>query len=277
MALVRGRYYQHSIRIHKRVTTEYYGVGPAGAGWEATDELVRQAREHRRIAARELAAGQRRLYDAERDRGEGLRRITTAILEGLGYWRPQCRVWRRRMGAARALPAPQRGDTAVRAEMRDLIGRVAAGPDAAALERLALLVRQYPRAAGRAIGCDLMRLARESLAAIVFDRPSDRAERDAMVARLELRARELAGPDPTPEVLACATTTAYEETGYHLLLATSTATREAFRAEHPRFTMRCVAALRRYLYSMKTLVEIKQRQRPVVLARIHVADALPSP
>jgi hypothetical protein len=282
MALVRGRYYQHSIRIHKRVTTEYYGVGPAGASSEAMDALVRQAREHRRLAARELDGRQRQAYAAERERSEGLRRVATAILVGLGYWRPQCRVWRRRrMGVmqarSQAPPAPRDDDAAVRAEMRSLIRRVAAGPDDAAVERLALLAGEHLRVADRAIGCDLERLARESLAAMLFDREEDWAERDAMVARLALRARELAGPGASPEVQACATTTAYEEAGYHLLAATSTATREAFRTEHPRLTLRRSAALRRYLYSLRTLVEVKRLQRPVVAAARVVVNGQASP
>ena len=284
MALVRGRYYQHSIRIHKRVTTEYYGVGPAGATWEAMDALVRQTREERRELTQAHDAHQRRLHAAERDWSEGVRRVATAILEGRGYWRPQRRVWRRRrMGVmqtrTQAPPAP-RDDAAVRAEMKALIRQIADGPDDAAVERLSRLVEEHPRGAAAVIACDLPRHARESLATLLFDGEGEEnaTVRQALIARWELRIRELAGPSPSPEVLACAAAAAYEEAGYHLLGMASTANQDSFRTEHPRLTLRRTAALRRFLYSMRTLAQIKALQRPVVVAaqvNIHNGQASP--
>jgi hypothetical protein len=174
------------------------------------------------------------------------------------------------MGAARALPAPKHEDAAVRAEMKALVKAIARDGDAAAVERLCSLAQRHPLLAQRVIGCNLQRHTREFLAAMLFDREEDRAERDALLARLEVRACELAGPGASVEVKACAAAAAYEEAVYSLVAMTASR-REEFSQEHPRVTLRRGASLRRYLYSLRTLVEVKRLQRPaIVAAAIHV-------
>src|SRR5215470_7317714 len=103
MGLVRGRYFYQCTRVRGRVICRYVASGEDARLIAALVESDRREREQ----AKALAAEQRRLYDAECRRGEGLRGVATVLLEALGYWRPQRRVWRRRrrMGAARALPA----------------------------------------------------------------------------------------------------------------------------------------------------------------------------
>jgi hypothetical protein len=283
MALVRGRYYQHSIRIHKRVTTEYYGVGSAGASWEATDALVRQAREERWLAVREERDRLRRAYQAELRRGRIVRSLAGVYLEARGFVFWNHTQWRRRrMGSARTLPAVPRDDAEVKAEMKALVRRIARDRDDGAIAKLRALAEDYPQAAAAAIYCDLPRHARRILATELFNRPEDEPERDALIARMAMTAEELAGPSPTPEVRLLAELAGYEwARGWLLTLVVST--REGFRTEHPILTRRRGAAAKDLAYLVKTLARIKQLQRPVVVAAaIHLSgqaarNGLPSP
>jgi hypothetical protein len=273
MVLVKGRYYQHTVCINGRVTLQYYGKGEEARLLAADHALIRAALEIECREAKDLDDQQQEFYESARDRGTIMRGLVEIYLQASGYHRPQRRRWRRarRMGEMQAASAVD--DNAIRAEMKALVKAIGAKRDVAAVDRLRALARDHPQAAAVAIYCNLPRHARDFLASSVMDRPQDERERHALVARMEMMAADLAGDSPSPAVRACAEAAAYEWVS-HWLLMLSLSTRDAFRVEHPRTTMRRTASLKRLMYALKTVEQIKALERPVlVAAQVNIGSA----
>src|SRR5262245_23427152 len=108
MSIIKGCYYYHSVRINGRVTSRYLGMGELGRLLAEDYALIGRERELDRLEAREHHARLRRAYEAECRRGRIVRSLAGVYLEARGFVLWNRTQWRRRrMGAARALPAPQ--------------------------------------------------------------------------------------------------------------------------------------------------------------------------
>jgi hypothetical protein len=272
MALVKGRYYQHSVRINGRVTTQFYGRGEIARLLDEDYVLIAAERLWERREARDRDDEQRHLYQAERDHGEALKVLVAVVLEGFGYHKPQRRVWRRkRMGTmqarTRAQAPPEPADEqSIRAEMRRLVKAIGQDRDESAVERLRILAKEHPRFAAAVVRCDLPRRARELFAKNLFEgREEDRAETDGLIAQMALRVRDLAGPSPSPALRLAAEAAGIEWAHFWLIMLFATA-RDNLCNEHPRFTQRRTAALKRFMYSLRTVEQIRALERPVVMA-----------
>jgi hypothetical protein len=275
MALIRGKYYQRSVRRNGRIITLFYGADDDARFLAGLDVLFRQERDEARQEARALNDEQRRRYEAERDFSAAIRGLLVIYLEAGGFRRQQRRRWRRRrMGPMQALPTP-RDDEAIRAEMRELVARVGEHRDLAAVDRLAALAKEHPQTAREVIRCDLPRFCRENFASNLFTDEQDHApSRNGFIARMEMKVKELCGEDPSEEVRCCAEVAAYEW-GYHWMLVAVGGSKSIFQDEHPKLTRRCNAASRRLRSSLKDLAQIKALQRPrppvVVATQVNIA------
>lgn len=86
-----GSYYYRSVRVGRRVVTEYMGSGPAGLLAAEHDALVRQERQ-RTLKEREAQREVDRAIDAA---GGWVRTLTRAVLLVSGYHTHKG-TWRRR-------------------------------------------------------------------------------------------------------------------------------------------------------------------------------------
>jgi hypothetical protein len=92
MAWKQGKYYQRSVRINGRVTTEYGGVGVLGQWYAEQDEQRRQLVQ----ADRDETRRHREAYRAEGTLGRRLTALVELALNAAGYARHDRGEWRRR-------------------------------------------------------------------------------------------------------------------------------------------------------------------------------------
>jgi hypothetical protein len=278
MALVHGRYYQHTVRINGRFTLQYYGKGEEARRLAADHALIRASLERERREAREWDDQQQEAYAAEQGYGTIMRGLVEIALTASGYHRPQRRRWMRRRMAKQTLPVPTRDAAAVKAEMQALVRRVADRDDAAVVP-LSELAAAYPTVAVGAIRSELPRHARRLFARALLDLEG-RDSRDAqegLIARMALIEHELTAGSPSPGLRLAAQAAAYEW-GLFWSLAVLTCSRDRILDEHPRLTMRRTAAAKRFAYMLKTVEQIRALSRPTLVAtQINVGTGPASP
>jgi hypothetical protein len=169
-----------------------------------------------------------------------------------------------------AVATEQGPDTAIRAEILELVRRIGKARDLDAVDRLRVLARDHPQLVACTIKVDLPRRTREFFVEQLLDRKDMDGERDALIARMELMIKNLAGDDPSEEVRLLAEAAAYEWAS-HWVLCMTMSTKEALRVEHPGLTKRRTASAKRFTAGLKALAQVKRLQRPIlVAAAIHV-------
>jgi hypothetical protein len=265
MALVRGRYYQHSIYINRRVTTRYLGSGELGRLLDEDYALIALERERERAEAREEEEAERKRLALEAARGEGLRRVVATCLEGFGYHRRLRHHWQRRRPVSQPqapAPAPLQPDQAtVDAEIRAAVAAIRKGPDAAAVARLRELAGRYPKSTHRILDMDFSRLARSLIDEKLTVKKQDKG---GLLARMEVMAVELSGENPSIAVLLAAELATYNWMETWLLNVICS---NDFDGAGLRTSRRRTEAQRRFQKSLSWLEQLKaleERRGPVV-------------
>jgi hypothetical protein len=258
MALVHGKYYQHSIRLPDgRVTTESYGQGPVAADFASMDGLIRAKRERERRELAEAEAGEWELLEAEEDRGRALRQIVATVLEGFGFVRYARNPWRRRAMTTLAT-IDRKGTPPDRAEVRALVKAVEAG-EPGALNRFRDAARLHPAAVAELVGIDLAELARTNIVRchLTGDLRREKAtvdlRREKATVQMRAMLEQLTGPRPSPvlKLVAEAVVFAWAE---HWMLSISAG--KYIASSTPMQVRRQAAAHKRFMSSLKTYTQI---------------------
>jgi hypothetical protein len=262
-----GRYYTRSKKVNGRVVREYVGRGPVAELATLADAERRALREARAAAWRrqkeELAA----LDDRVQALCDLADLVVTAALLAAGYHRPK-REWRkRRVSTAMTSPgAASPAQPRMEEETLALLLRAQRG-DEAALPAVREFLQQDEVA--KSFGGIVAVRVQEALVGAMTGR--NLLFREALLRKLQVLRRELAGPKPTAlesllveRVVACWLQVQHADTAYARLENATLAQGDYYQRRQDR-------AHKRFLGAVKALALVRRMAVPALVQQINVA------